>query len=109
MNPTKSRGPLFLAIALLLLPTLYLGSYFALVVPRGIPKQLDSIDPYSYKDLLWSHNRVANDFLEIVFWPLERIDRKLRPDAWDNELPGLGWTSYPPLPLPPANSPGAGS
>jgi hypothetical protein len=34
-----SRAPLIVAIVLLLLPVLYVGSYFALVVPGGIPER----------------------------------------------------------------------
>jgi hypothetical protein len=32
----QSRAPLIIAIALLLLPVLYVGSYLALVVPEGV-------------------------------------------------------------------------
>jgi hypothetical protein len=32
----QSRAPLIIAIVLLLLPVLYVGSYLALVVPEGI-------------------------------------------------------------------------
>lgn len=33
-------------------------------------------------------------WMAVVYWPLERIDRQLRPTAWDFE--SAGWTSYPP-------------
>ncbi len=45
-----SRTPLIVAIALLLLPVLYVGSYLALVVPEGIWN--DSGDS-------WCHYRIA--------------------------------------------------
>jgi hypothetical protein len=41
----ESRAPLIIAIVLLLLPVLYVGSYLALVVSEGIP--------YVYEDDGW--------------------------------------------------------
>ena len=40
----KSVAPLIVAIVLLLLPVLYVGSYLALVVPGGIPERTANID-----------------------------------------------------------------
>lgn len=72
-----SRLPLFVAAILLLLP-LYVGSYFALLKPSP-----DISTPFN--ELLarrWSNYRVGGRFVELVFWPLEQIDRKVRPGAW---------------------------
>ncbi|QDU26346.1 hypothetical protein ETAA8_14240 [Anatilimnocola aggregata] len=69
-----NRAPLIVAIVLLLVPVLYVGSYFALVVPRGI---------HGYKAIFEEHYRWQNKLCSRVFWPLEQIDRKLRPESWD--------------------------
>ncbi|WP_254508486.1 hypothetical protein [Anatilimnocola floriformis] len=75
----ESRTPLIVAIVLLLLPVLNVGSYFALVVPQGFVRPYPAgkigqqfSEQYRYGDML----------SERFFWPLESIDRKLRPGAW---------------------------
>jgi hypothetical protein len=70
----QSRAPLIIAAMLLLLPVLYAGSYFALVVPGGFPRDRGQ------------HYRIDRKGLEQVFWPLEQMDRKVRP----------GWTPHDP-------------
>ena len=85
---TQSRAPLIVAIVLLLLPVLYVGSYFVLVRPGGVPAgaivhqgvQVQMFSPDEHYVLLNAQSR-------ILFWPLEQIDRKLRPGAW-----GPVWT-----------------
>lgn len=62
----ESRAPLILAAALPLLLLLYVGSYLALVRPRP---DGDDYHPNT-NTLRW------------VFWPLEQIDRKVRPNEW---------------------------
>ena len=79
-NAQVNRAPLILAIVLLLLPVLYMGSYFALVVPVGI---------FGETGMGWyyGHYRLSRKF-EHIFWPLEQIDRQVRPGAWfDPEIP----------------------
>jgi hypothetical protein len=66
-----SRAPLLLAILLLVLPVLYVGSYLALVVPDGS---------------LPSDYRWGGETAEKIFWPLMRIDRKVRPAEWGRQL-----------------------
>ncbi|WP_425618350.1 hypothetical protein NA78x_002055 [Anatilimnocola sp. NA78] len=74
-----NRAPLIVAIVLLLLPVLYVGSYLALVAPEGVPLILDGKNfgghggSYRYNPDLLS---------EKAFYPLEQIDRKVRPGAW---------------------------
>ena len=72
-----NRAPIIVAIVLLLLPVLYLGSYLALVVPGfwlpSIPADSNENFNYRYGGML------AAKF----FWPLEQIDRKFRPKAWE--------------------------
>jgi hypothetical protein len=77
----ESRAPLIVVIVLLLLPVLYVGTYFALVVPGSalIPVTGSSGE----SGFLVRHYRWGGDSAERVFWPLEQIDRKLRPKAWE--------------------------
>ena len=76
-----NRTPLILAIALLLLPVLYVGSYFALVVPEGkwTAGEMGHVSAAAYYH---AHYRVLPKLSAQVFWPLEQIDRKVRPGAW---------------------------
>lgn len=91
-----SRVPIVIAIVLLLLPMLYLGSYLALVRPSGYwfhstttgEVTQSYIHGYRYfgqcsefdSPLPWAA-RIA----PAIFWPLEQIDRRVRPEAWDIE------------------------
>jgi hypothetical protein len=65
-----NRAPLILAITLLLLPVLYVGSYLALVRP-GLPNPRTGSN-YRYGGFVASY----------FYWPLEQIDRGVRPDTW---------------------------
>lgn len=81
MNKQRhSRAPLIIAIGLLLLPNLYVVSYLVLVWPDRM--RYDSLDSrwevfptYRYGTEAWAGR---------VYWPLERLDRKLRPNAWQS-------------------------
>lgn len=83
--PSSSRTPLILAIVLLLLPVLYVGSYLALVVPGGVPRQgVGVVNGVVVSSISHdNHYRVLRDQAEWFFWPLEQIDRKVRPKAWE--------------------------
>ena len=74
----QSVVPLIIAIVLLVLPVLYVGSYLALVTPRGTFVEdwdrFGGVRSFSY--------RYGGDRTATIFWPLEQIDRKLRPKAW---------------------------
>jgi len=71
----NNRTPLILATALLMLPLLYVGSYFALLdFCCGVEQRGDY-------DVITNY-RAAPRACEAVFWPLEKIDRTLRPEAW---------------------------
>ena len=63
-----------LAALLLVLPFLYVGSYLVNVNPPG-------------KLLLWSGQmdcyRWGGSRAAMIYWPLEQIDRRLRPHAWE--------------------------
>ncbi|WP_254508213.1 hypothetical protein [Anatilimnocola floriformis] len=76
----ETRAPLIVAIVLLLLPVLYVGSYFALVVPGGVPVA-GSIGGGAITFI--EHYRGQSGFCSRIFWPLEQIDRRVRPVAWE--------------------------
>jgi hypothetical protein len=78
----SSRAPLIIAIVLFLLPVMYVWCYLALVIPgqEGWQK-IDGIDmPYRHP------YRLGESVASTVFWPLEQIDRKARPGAWDSPV-----------------------
>ena len=53
---------------------LYVGSYFALVLPEP-------------RAGYYCHYRVADEtLLPTFFWPLEQVDRMVRPGAWGGEI-----------------------
>ena len=81
-----STAPLFVAIiALVVVLLLYVGSYLALVNPPP--------DFAFGSRMPNSHYRAGGKWAERIFWPLEQIDRKVRPGAWFNrrimEMPSL--------------------
>lgn len=78
----KHTGPIIAAL-LLLLPVLYVVSYFALVVPAGIWGT--PATPLASVAYLGTY-RCGDTWGERLFWPLEKIDRKLRPQAWRTNL-----------------------
>jgi hypothetical protein len=79
-----------LLIALVLLLHAYVGSYLALVVPGGMPfangfeivtdDDDQRFDRFAYP----MHYRCCESQAATLFWPLEQIDRRLRPDTWVN-------------------------
>lgn len=75
----ESRVPLILAIVLLLLPMCYVGSYLALVEPylMVFPYPNGGGDVMNYR----AFPRACDRF----FWPLEQMDRKVRPGTWNLE------------------------
>jgi len=82
MTP-RSPAPI-VAIVLLLLPVLYMGSYLALVEPpshfRGGSHRMRMYGKQY-------HYRCFNATSQQVFWPLQRIDEQLRPRSdWADRL-----------------------
>ena len=76
MQSSSHRAPLIVAIALLVLPVLYVGSYLALLqeietwsTPQGVMRE--------------PRYRVSGPWIADFFWPLEQIDRKVRLGAWE--------------------------
>ena len=90
--PQKNPAiPLVAAILLLGAPLLYCGAYLALVTPAG----RFVTDPAGDKIISTSRNGVQYTFLgraeyypfaastfQRVFWPLEQLDRRIRPQSW---------------------------
>ncbi|WP_425615451.1 hypothetical protein NA78x_005371 [Anatilimnocola sp. NA78] len=74
-----NRAPLIVAILVLLVPLLYVGSYLALVVPG---QEYTGGSGAVYRT---SYYRYGGRWAERIFWPLEQIDRKVRPGAWAND------------------------
>ena len=84
--PMRKHAAPIIAAFLLLVPMLYVGSYFAIVTPGPLIILRDSPggDP-----ILEGHAkyRLAPSIAEDVFWPLEQIDRKVRPGVWYDVAP----------------------
>lgn len=74
----KHAVPIIAAI-LLLLPLLYVGSYFALLRPPQI--LLVPAHPETQIHH-YAQYRLGGKVAEQFFWPLEQIDRKVRPESW---------------------------
>jgi len=81
MANRRSAAPIIAAV-LLLLPVLYVGSYLALVRPPGVfaVRVNKGIMTGSYFECY----RCGGEVTGRVFWPLEQIDRRVRPGAWNS-------------------------
>lgn len=64
-------------IATTLLP-LYVGSYLALVEPEGIVLKGG--------ESRITHYRFGGRAATAIFWPIEQVDRNVRPRDWDDSL-----------------------
>jgi len=84
MITTRSAAPI-LAAVLLLLPVLYVGSYLALVTPGKVRfTKAVNVGASTYQGgVFYETYRYGGTWAERVFWPLEQIDRKVRPEAWE--------------------------
>lgn len=94
MRPTRSSTPALIAVLLLLLPVVYGGSYLALVVPGGIFIRdeegrygvlFDRREGFVYCRI--ARYRAGSSICKRLYWPLEQLDRKLRPWAWESQEP----------------------
>jgi hypothetical protein len=77
---TSRATPLVVALLLILPLILYVGSYLALVVPEGfiVQKQAGGFTFHVSLHYRWGGESTAPR----VFWPLEQLDRTLRPGRW---------------------------
>jgi hypothetical protein len=83
----NSRAPLIAAIVLLLLPVLYVGSYLALRNPRyAILVEVPARRPMK----IVADYRFVGQQGRTFFWPLEQIDRQVRPKTWGPRKEVLG-------------------
>jgi hypothetical protein len=85
-----SRAPLIVAIVLLLLPVLYVGSYFALAMPpinqdRANQRANSGRGNYGWR-IGWTSPLAAQ-----FYWPLEQLDGKVRPGFW--KYGGKDWAT----------------
>ena len=88
-KPPQSRALLIVAVALLLLPALYVGSYLFLIDPTAAREWI-RIDKrgayvYGYRYFGWEGDTelpTASRVAPLVYWPLEHIDKRVRPRAW---------------------------
>jgi hypothetical protein len=88
IQPRSSAAPI-IAVILLLLPVLYVLSYLALVVPAGTSRSLGIavVNGQTYRQIsVAEHYRWQAEKAAIVFWPLEQMDRKLRPKTWNDVI-----------------------
>ncbi len=88
--------PIVVALVLLLLPSLYVGVYYAMV---------DYEATISLGRVEWTPTySLGGDTAKVVFSPVHWIDRKVRPDYWE------GWQfdlrNAVPMPLPSRSSDG---
>lgn len=67
-----SYVPVLIAVVLSL-PIVYSLAYFALVLPGG-----------KWSGVKTEHYRLGSGYAEHAFWPLEQLDRRLRPRQWDD-------------------------
>lgn len=82
MNSHNSAGALTAAV-LLLLPTLYVGSYYAVVDTDHPSAQGISFQHPQACDLRY---RIYPELADRFYWPVEQVDRRLRPGAWEDPL-----------------------
>lgn len=76
-----NRAPLITAMFLLLPPLLYVGSYVVLVTPNRTI--LLGPAPFPNGAIVFTGNyRIPDTRLGVLFYPLEQIDRKIRPETW---------------------------
>ena len=79
----RHAAPILAATFLLLIPLLYVASYCALVVPGG---DVWNPDPELRAQGVWtptgSNYKLGGIMANRFFWPLEQIDRLIRPRAW---------------------------
>ncbi len=79
----NARAPFCVAVLLLMLPLLYVVSYLALVRPDGIVDEV-LIDGEYFMDIsTMRHYLIIGDIGHQIYWPLEHLDREIRPNAWN--------------------------
>jgi hypothetical protein len=76
----STAAPILAALAIMLV--LYVGSYLALVWPDRLR--------YALLDSRWEvfprYRYGTESWAGMVYWPLEQIDRKIRPEQWQRQV-----------------------
>jgi hypothetical protein len=83
MKTSSSTAPI-IAVFLLLLPVIYVGSYLLLVVPAGFGR--NEVDNWGHRISVVRFYRIGGDRAERFFRPLQRLDQWVRPKAWGDNL-----------------------
>jgi hypothetical protein len=80
MQRTRTIAPI-IAVLLLLAPILYVLSYLLLVVPKGriVIGKVTIHGAFG----AYEHYRFGAHRIKLLYWPLEQLDRKLRPREWE--------------------------
>lgn len=82
-----SRAPLLIVVMVLLLPVIYLASYLSLSAPaiggHTIIGGLNHKETYLHMcaDYRWGGETTVR-----IYWPLEQLDRLVRPGAWEQKI-----------------------
>lgn len=76
-----SRAPIIAAV-LLLLPVLYVGSYFALAMPPVNQDRANQRANSGRGNYGWGGYAWGGSFAAQFYWPLEQLDRNVRPGFW---------------------------
>ena len=77
------KSPLWVVVVMLVLvPILYVGSYLAIVLLSAILVPVTG-QRGSY-DI--RHYRLGGDYAEAIYWPLEQLDRRVRPHSWHGPI-----------------------
>ena len=78
MDDKRSNNVGILIGVIALLPLLYVGSYLLLVRPYAIMiSHGPGTGSYDIR-----HYRYGGAYAETAYWPLEQLDRRIRPDQW---------------------------
>jgi hypothetical protein len=87
MTKSRSIAPIIAAV-LLLLPALYVGSFYILVQPGKIRMaKTVKVTPSLYRSgVIYETYRYGGEQAAWFFWPLEQFDRRLRPGAWEPSM-----------------------
>jgi hypothetical protein len=80
MQWPRTIAPIIVAV-FLLLPLLYVASYVVLVRPNVRVIKSPAIVASNVE-----HYRLPGRICGRFFWPLEKVDRRLRPGAWDTSV-----------------------
>lgn len=91
---TKQSSSAFLSVVVLIFLIAYVGSYVVLVLPEG--RTVWATTSGMKANIVLLHYRTDGQWQSTLFWPLEQLDRTLRPASWANNG-GMGFDFSPPV------------